>query len=102
MHVDNPYCAHLYVVVLQSCRCTYEIWGGDLCRDRATANTEDAIMNAHQDNHSGKAMEVVLAHAQQQGAVFLPALPLIPTLQDIKGMSREARAQEAGTSTRRR
>jgi hypothetical protein len=74
----------------------------DLCRDRATANTEDAIMNAHQDNHSGKAMEVVLAHAQQQGAVFLPALPLIPTLQDIKGMSREARAQEAGTSTKRR
>jgi hypothetical protein len=46
-------------------------------------------------------MEVVMAHAQQQGAVFPPGLPLIPTLHDIKGMlSQEASAQRPGTSTR--
>jgi hypothetical protein len=64
------------------------------CRDRATQNTENAIQNAHQDNHSGKAMEIVLRHAQQQGVAFCPQLPLLPTLQDIKGkLTREARGE---------
>jgi hypothetical protein len=53
-------------------------------RDRATASTESAIQNAHQDNHSGKAMEVVLAHAEQQGAVFCKDIPLVPSIKDVK------------------
>jgi hypothetical protein len=46
-------------------------------------------------------MEVVLAHAQQQGAAFPADLPLIPTLLDIKRLiSRDGSAQAAGTSHR--
>jgi hypothetical protein len=46
-------------------------------------------------------MEVVLAHAQQQGAEFPAELPLIPTLQDIKRLiSRDASAQAEGTANR--
>jgi hypothetical protein len=46
-------------------------------------------------------MEVVMAHAQQQGAVFPAGLPLIPTLHDIKGLlTQEASAPRPGTSRR--
>jgi hypothetical protein len=51
-------------------------------------------------------MEVVLAHAQQQGAVFSEDLPLIPTLHDVKRLqSRAARdegAAQGGAACNRR
>ena len=74
---------------------------GGMCRDRATASTENAIQNAHQDNHSAKAMEVVLANAQQQGVVFSDDVPLVPTLQDVKRMvSRQASSDRAAVPGR--
>jgi hypothetical protein len=75
------------------------------CRDRATANTESAIQNAHQNNHGGKAMEVVLKDAQQRGIQFCDALPLVPTMKDVRRMvslqAKEANIQApAGAAVR--
>lgn len=63
-------------------------------RDRASKDTEGAIQKAHEDNHSGKAMEVLLSHAQQNGTHFCPELPLVPTLQEVSCLlTKETRAQ---------
>jgi hypothetical protein len=68
----------------------YHMWC--MRRDRASKNTENAIQSAHEDNHSAKAMEVVLCHARDKGVAFCPDLPLVPTLQEVKEyMSRATR-----------
>jgi hypothetical protein len=56
---------------------------GNACRDRAAKDTVNAIQQAHDDNHSGKAMEVLLTLAQQEGKEFCAGLPLVPTLDDV-------------------
>jgi hypothetical protein len=66
-----------------------------MCRDRASRNTENAIQQAHEDNHSGKAMEVLLRQAKDQGTAFCEGLPLRPSLDDvtkylIQGQRRDA------------
>jgi hypothetical protein len=53
------------------------------CRDRASKNTENALQNAHEDNHSGKAMEVLLMKAKRQGVEFCNELSLLPTLDEV-------------------
>lgn len=67
------------------------------CRDRAAKDTENAIQQAHEDNHSGKAMEVLLARAQARGgAAFCEGLPLVPTLDEVtKMLAKERRREEA-------
>jgi hypothetical protein len=66
------------------------------CRDRAAKDTENAIQQAHDDNHSGKAMEVLLARAKQQGKQFCTGLPLVPTMDDVASWLAKERREEAG------
>jgi hypothetical protein len=76
-----------------------------MCRDRASKDTENAIQLAHEDNQSGKAVEVLLSKAKATGAQFCADLPLVPSLQEVKELlaklAKEAMAVVAGRAPRK-
>jgi hypothetical protein len=76
-------------------------WGNNACRDRAAKDTENAIQQSHEDNHSGKAMEVLLTQAKDKGTHFCEGIPLVPTLEEVSKMQGLAAAIDAGKPARR-
>lgn len=71
-------------------RCCRRCQTVNACRDRASRNTENAIQHAHENNISGKAMEVLLAQEKDRGTPFCEDIPLVPTLEEVvKMLSRD-------------
>jgi hypothetical protein len=74
-------------------------WDCHACRDRAAKDTENAIQQAHEDNHSGKAMEVLLTQAKTKGTHFCEGMPLVPTLEEVTKMLRLKARTSAAAAT---